>query len=159
MRVVILTRDYIPLMYCDLRRAIALVYLNKAEIVKESGEYLHSVSTAFPVPQVIRLLSKMVKKFTPRVTYTRKNVHIRDKYSCQYCGSLENLTLDHIQPLSRGGKSSWENVVTACYPCNSSKGNRTPEEAGMKLLRRAQKPSVLMQINWSELFGDDLNLA
>ncbi len=159
MRVVILTRDYIPLMYCDLRRAIALVYLKKAEIVKESGEYLHSVSVAFPVPKVIRLLSKMVKKFTPRVTYTRKNVHIRDKYTCQYCGSLENLTLDHVHPLSRGGKSSWENVVTACFPCNSSKGSHTPEESGMKLVRRPKKPSVLMQINWTELFGDDLSSA
>lgn len=156
MRVVVLTRDYIPLMYCNIRRAIALVYLNKAEIVKESGEFMRSISASFPIPRVIRLLSKLVRQITPRVTYTRKNVHIRDKYTCQYCGSPDNLTLDHVMPVSRGGKSVWENVVTACYPCNSKKGSRTPEEAGMKLASAPKKPSILIQMDWNELFGGEL---
>lgn len=157
MKVVVLSRDYIPLMYCDIKRAITLVYLKKAEIVKESGVVFHSISERFPVPLVIRLLSKLVRKFSPRVTYTRKNIHIRDKYVCQYCGSGERLTLDHVMPVSRGGKSTWENVVTACYPCNAQKGSRTPEEAGMPLSKRPQKPSILMQINWGELFGNELD--
>jgi len=157
MRVIILTRDYIPLMYCDIRRAIALVYLNKAEIVKASGEFLRSVSERFPVPKVIRLLSKLVRQVTPKVTYTRKNIHIRDHYVCQYCGSGENLTLDHVMPVSRGGSSSWENVVTACYPCNSRKGSSTPEEAGMKLAKPPVKPSLLMQIDWNQLFEEELS--
>ncbi|MGV3525539.1 MAG: HNH endonuclease [Candidatus Sericytochromatia bacterium] len=154
MKVVVLTRDYIPLMHCDIRRAIALVYLKKAEIVKESGEFLRSISERFPVPTVIRLLGKLVKQITPKVTYSRRNVHVRDHYTCQYCGSVSNLTLDHVMPLSRGGKSTWENVVTACYPCNSSKGSRTPEEAGMKLTKPPKRPSMLMHIDWNELFGD-----
>lgn len=154
MKVVVLTRDYIPLMHCDIRRAIALVYLKKAEIVKESGDFLRSISDRFPVPTVIRLLGKLVKQITPKVTYSRRNVHVRDHYTCQYCGSVSNLTLDHVMPVSRGGKSTWENVVTACYPCNSGKGSRTPEEAGMKLAKPPKRPSMLMHIDWDELFGD-----
>lgn len=154
MKVVVLTRDYIPLMHCDIRRAIALVYLKKAEIVKESGDFLRSISDRFPVPTVIRLLGKLVKQITPKVTYSRRNVHVRDHYTCQYCGSVSNLTLDHVMPVSRGGKSTWENVVTACYPCNSGKGSRTPEEAGMRLAKPPKRPSMLMHIDWDELFGD-----
>ncbi|HEY9839101.1 MAG TPA: HNH endonuclease [Candidatus Obscuribacterales bacterium] len=156
MKVVVLSRDYIPLMYCDIHRAITLVYLKKAEIVKESGNFLRSVSERFPIPKVIRLLCKLVRQITPRVTYTRKNIHIRDNYTCQYCGSTSTLTLDHVMPVSRGGKSSWENVVTACYPCNSRKGSRTPDEAGMKLAMPPKKPSILMQIDWNDLFGIEL---
>ena len=156
MKVVVLSRDYIPLMYCDIHRAITLVYLKKAEIVKESGNFLRSVSERFPIPKVIRLLCKLVRQITPRVTYTRKNIHIRDNYTCQYCGSTSSLTLDHVMPVSRGGKSSWENVVTACYPCNSRKGSRTPDEAGMKLAMPPKKPSILMQIDWNDLFGIEL---
>lgn len=158
MRVVVLTRDYIPLMYCDIRRAIALVYLNKAEIVKESGDVLRSVSAIFPVPKVIRLLGKLVKQVVPKVTYTSKNVHVRDKFTCQYCGSGEDLTLDHVMPVSRGGQSTWENVVTACYPCNSKKGSCTPEEAGFTLRSQPKRPSILMHIDWNELFGDELGI-
>jgi 5-methylcytosine-specific restriction endonuclease McrA len=156
MKVVVLTRDYIPLMYCDLRKAIALVYLNKAEIVKTSGSFLRTVSSQFPIPRVIRLLTRLVRHVTPKVTYTRKNIHIRDHYMCQYCGSRDNLTLDHVQPVSRGGKSHWENVVTACYRCNSKKGNKTPEEAGMPLMQPPRKPSMLMQIDWNELFSGEV---
>ncbi len=157
MKVIVLSRDYIPLMYCDLRRAVTLVYLKKAEIVKESGNFLRSVSDRFPVPKVIRLLSKLVRQVSPRVTYTRKNIHIRDNYTCQYCGSTSTLTLDHVMPVSRGGKSSWENVVTACYPCNSRKGSKTPEEAGMKLAMVPKKPSILMQIDWNDLFSGEFS--
>lgn len=156
MKVVVLTRDYIPLMYCDMRRAVALVYLKKAEIIKESGAFLRTVSDRFAVPKVIRLLGKMVRQVVPKVTYTRKNIHVRDNYTCQYCGSGQRLTLDHVMPVSRGGKSTWENVVTACYSCNSYKGSKTPEEAGLELAKAPKKPSILMQINWDELFRDDL---
>ena len=154
MKVVVLSRDYMPLMYCDIRRAIALVYSNKAEIVKESGSFLRSISSRFPIPQVIRLLGKLVKHIVPKVTYTRKNVHIRDNYTCQYCGSREQLTLDHVMPVSRGGKSTWENVVTACYPCNARKGSKTPEEAAMPLRVAPRKPSILMQIDWHQFFRE-----
>ena len=156
MNVVVLSRDYIPLMYCDIRRAINLVYLNKAEIIKESGDFLRSISDKFPIPKVIRLLDKLIKRVIPKVTYTRKNINIRDNFECQYCGSKERLTLDHVMPASRGGKSTWENIVTACFKCNSQKGNKTPEEAGMSLAKVPKKPSLLMKIDWNELFSDEL---
>ena len=127
MQVIVLSRDYMPLMHCDIRRAMVLLYLNKAEIVKESGQFLRTVSEQYAVPRVIRLLGKLMKRFTPRVAYSRKNVHIRDQHTCQYCGSTQNLTLDHVMPTSRGGGSTWENVVTACSPCNSKKGSKTPD--------------------------------
>lgn len=154
MKVIVLSRDYMPLMYCDIRRAIALVYTKKAEIIQESGQFLRSISCHFPIPQVIRLLNKVVRRVVPKITYTRKNVHIRDNYTCQYCGSQEALTLDHVIPVSRGGKSCWENVVTACYPCNARKGNKTPEEAGMPLRKQPRKPSILMQVDWQQFFSD-----
>ncbi len=159
MQVIVLSRDYMPLMHCDVRRAMILLYLNKAEVVKASGRFFHSISEKFPVPRVIRLLGKLVKHFTPRVAYSRKNVHIRDQHTCQYCGSTHNLTLDHVMPTSRGGPSSWENVVTACSPCNSKKGNKTPSEAGMVLAKAPVRPSMLMKINWHDLFDEELGAS
>lgn len=156
MQVIVLSRDYMPLMHCDIRRAMVLLYLNKAEMVKESGQFLKTVSEHYPVPRVIRLLGKLVKRFTPRIAYSRKNVHIRDQHTCQYCGSQNNLTLDHVRPTSRGGTSSWENVVTACLPCNAKKGNKTPEEAGLTLSRLPERPSLLIKINWNDIFDDEL---
>jgi 5-methylcytosine-specific restriction endonuclease McrA len=152
MKVVVLSRDYLPITWCDVRRAVALVYSKKAEIVTESGLFLRSVSSLFPVPRVIRLLGRLVKHVQPKVTYTRRNVHIRDNYTCQYCGAREQLTLDHVQPVSRGGRSVWENVVTACSPCNARKGNKTPEEAQMPLHTQPRRPHLLMQIDWQTLF-------
>lgn len=156
MQVIVLSRDYMPLMHCDIRRAMVLLYLNKAEIVKESGQFLKTVSEDYPVPRVIRLLGKMIKRFTPRIAYSRKNIHTRDQHTCQYCGSQNNLTLDHVMPTSRGGASSWENVVTACLPCNAKKGNKTPAEAGLSLHRLPVRPSLLIKINWNAIFGDEL---
>lgn len=156
MQVIVLSRDYMPLMHCDIRRAMVLLYLNKAEIVKESGQFLKTVSEQYPVPRVIRLLGKLRKHFTPQIAYSRKNVHTRDQHICQYCGAQSKLTLDHVLPTSRGGASSWENVVTACSPCNAKKGNKTPEEAGLVLKRLPVRPSLLMKINWNDIFGDEL---
>ncbi len=90
MQVIVLSRDYMPLMHCDIRRAMILLYLNKAEIVKESGQFFKTVSERYPVPRVIRLLGKLIKRFTPRIAYSRKNVHLRDQHTCQYCGSHDN---------------------------------------------------------------------
>ena len=156
MQVIVLSRDYMPLMHCDIRRAMTLIYLNKAEIIKDSGRVMHTVSAEYAVPLVIRLRNKLLKRFTPKVAYSRKNVQIRDNHTCQYCGAKEKLTLDHVIPISKGGPSSWENVVTACSPCNSKKGNKTPAEANMPLQKKPVKPSLLMKINWNDIFGDDL---
>lgn len=153
MKVLVLNRDYIPLMYCNMKRAVILVYLNKAEIVRETGQVLRSISASLPIPAVIRLLGRMARQFIPKVTYTRKNIHTRDNYTCQYCGTKEApLTLDHVLPVSRGGKSTWDNVVTACLSCNTRKANRTPEEAHMLLHKPPKKPTILMQVDFQALF-------
>jgi 5-methylcytosine-specific restriction endonuclease McrA len=98
---------------------------------------VHSPSYAMKVPSVIRLLQYHRIPYQARAL-SRKNILIRDRHTCQFCGATlpaSELTLDHIVPRSQGGKSSWENLVACCYPCNNRKGDRTPEEAEMELLR------------------------
>lgn len=113
----------------------------KAEIVEVcKGKSINSVSHSFPYPSVIRL-SGFVKVPFRQIELSRKNILRRDNHQCQYCGkSKSELTIDHILPRSRGGKDTWENLVTACMPCNSKKGCRTPEEAAMPLLSKPKKP-------------------
>jgi 5-methylcytosine-specific restriction endonuclease McrA len=152
MRVAVLSKDYEPLTYCNVERAITLLYLNKAEAVKNTNLVIRSVSVIFRIPAVIRLLYKTAKRFLPAIKYSRRNIHARDNYTCQYCGSERNLSIDHIMPVSRGGKSTWENTVTACQKCNSKKGNKTPEEAGMPLKAPVSKPIMTLDIEWDDFF-------
>lgn len=147
MLVAVLSKDYEPLTFCKVEKAIALLYLKKAEAVKNTERVIRSVSASFQVPAVIRLLHKTVRRFFSPVRYSRKNVLIRDKFTCQYCGSNHDLTIDHVLPLSRGGGSNWENVVAACRVCNGRKGNRTPKEAGMVLSREPRKPHSLVDLS------------
>jgi 5-methylcytosine-specific restriction endonuclease McrA len=94
------------------------------------------------------------------VRFTRRNIFYRDRSRCQYCGKIfaqRDLNLDHVRPLSRGGRSEWTNVVTACVPCNSKKGNRYPEEAGIRLIRKPKKPAghPLLRANWIGRFHEE----
>lgn len=152
MRVAVLSRDYEPLTFCNIERAIALLYLQKAEIIKGTDRMMRSISSAMPIPAVIRLLYRTARRHVPAVKYSRRNVHARDQYACQYCGSQDSLTIDHVYPLSRGGRTTWENVVTACRTCNGRKGNRTPEEAGMPLRKPPRRPAGVLGYNWAEIF-------
>lgn len=154
MRVIVLSRDYLPLSYCDIRRAMCLVYLKKAEIIRETGAFWHSVNERFAVPKVIRLLNKIAYRCAPKMAYSRKNVLRRDKSTCQYCGAKEELTLDHVFPKSRGGPSSWTNVVVACRSCNVRKGARTPEEANMPLKKPPAQPHHFIQVDWGAIWGE-----
>lgn len=154
MRVAVLSRDYEPLTYCDVERAITLLYLNKAEVIKATERVVRAVSCVYQIPKVIRLLYRTARRYVPYVKYSRRNVQIRDRYSCQYCGVSQDLTIDHVVPLSRGGRTTWENVVTACRKCNGRKGSRTPEEAGMRLKTVPRRPAGVMAFNWSELFDE-----
>lgn len=132
----LLSYDYTALRVIPVKQAIKLIFSDKAEIVSEfKDRVVKSVTKVFRLPSVIRLLNKFKLKFNVRLT--RKNILIRDKYRCRYCGKEDtpsSLTLDHVIPRSRGGKFSWENIVTCCSSCNAKKSDRTPEEAGMKLL-------------------------
>ena len=141
--VLVLNQNYEPIAVCNARKAVIMVYLGKAEIVEHFGVEIRSVSFSMPFPSVVRLHIYIYKPYTP-VILTRKNIHRRDHYTCQYCGKKTTpLTVDHIIPRHFGGKHTWENMVCACLRCNNRKGNRTPDQAGMKLLKRPQKPSKL----------------
>ena len=144
--VLVLNQDYRAITICSVRRAIVLVLLHKADMVAElKGRRLRSPSMEFPWPSIIRL-KRYVKIPYRRVVLTRQNIMRRDRGRCQYCGSKESLTIDHVLPKSRGGRDVWDNLTTACVPCNNRKGNRTPEEATMPLLRKPFRPSQVMFI-------------
>ena len=103
---------------------------------------LRSISHSFPIPSIIRL-QRYVHVPYKGISLSRHNVMKRDAYQCLYCGSTKNLTLDHMIPKSRGGDSSWTNLVTACMRCNTKKGDRTPEEVGFTLKQKPRKPSLV----------------
>ena len=139
--VLIVNSSYAPLTVCSAKRAICLCYMGKADTLEEYPETVHSPSVNIPLPSVIRL-RKYIKYQLSEVVLNRKNILARDKFSCQYCGKKGNLfTLDHIIPKERGGQNTWENLVTACFDCNSRKRNRTPEEASMPLIRIPIRPN------------------
>jgi 5-methylcytosine-specific restriction endonuclease McrA len=145
-KVLVLNQDYSAFNICSAPKAFLLVYLNKAELVVHAEDrYLRSVSQTYVFPAVIRL-HKYVNRPYKGVVMTRQNIFKRDRGTCQYCGARDHLTLDHVTPKSRGGKSSWDNLVTACQRCNSQKGDQTPEESGMQLSQRPFKPTFLMFI-------------
>ncbi len=140
--VLLLNQNYEPMSVCGLKKAIILVYLGKAEIIEQEPDLaLHSVSASFPVPNVIRLY-RFHNTPKRKILLNRRNLLIRDNYSCQYCGRRNNqMTIDHVIPKQMGGKDTWENLVIACMPCNNRKANRTPEQADMHLLKEPQKPN------------------
>jgi 5-methylcytosine-specific restriction endonuclease McrA len=143
-KVLILNQDYSALTICTAEKAFILMYLNKAELVLDSAtRILRSVNKVFAMPSVIRL-GRYVHIPYKGVVLSRQNIFKRDENMCQYCKSKNDLTLDHVQPRSRGGKSSWLNLITACKPCNSRKGDRTPEEANMIMFKKPFKPSFIM---------------
>ncbi len=138
--VLVLNQNYEPLNICRARRAVILVYRGKAEMLENGSGLIHSANYIFPIPSVIRLVY-MIKRPRPKRKLTRLDVFHRDQYTCQYCSKeSQQLTLDHVIPRSRGGEHTWENVVSACIPCNRRKAGRTPQQARMELLRPPSPP-------------------
>ena len=135
-----------PLEIISTYRAFNMCYSGRAKVVSSSS------IDGLEIPSVI-VLHKYVRKFPFRLSCNRKNVFWRDNCQCQYCGNvfkIDELTMDHVIPKSKGGKKVWENIVTSCSNCNSKKGSRTPEEANMPLLRRPYSPRVdLLDLNRS----------
>lgn len=146
-KVLIVNQNYEPLCVVNARKAIILIYLGKAELIENYPELtIRSISRAFPYPSIVRLIS-FVRIPRRGVVLSRKNIIKRDNHRCQYCGAKHKpLTVDHILPKVRGGRDTWENLVCACVTCNNKKGNRTPEEANMPLLRMPKRPSYLFFI-------------
>lgn len=144
-RTLLLNATYEPLMVIDWRRAISLVFLGKSDVLEEHDRRVRSTSLAMRIPSVVRLRER-VRRAEPVVRFSRANVYARDGYRCQYCGgsfSASRLTFDHVMPRSRGGLTSWTNIVTACSECNRRKANRTPSEAGMRLRSKPVRPRSL----------------
>lgn len=139
-----LNKSYEPITICTLKKAVTLLFLQKAEIVSSNeNKFIHSASAEFPVPTVIKL-NYYIKRPYNEVMLTRKNLLRRDKHICAYCGRGDlPLTIDHIVPKSLGGEDSWNNLITACLPCNNKKGNRTPQQAGMHLLYQPYRPTYV----------------
>ena len=141
--VLVLNQNYEPIAVCNAKKAVILIYLGKAEIVESLDAEIRSVSLSMVFPSVVRLQIYIYKPYTP-VILSRKNIHRRDRSTCQYCGKKTTpLTVDHIIPRNFGGKDTWDNLVCACFRCNNRKGNRTPDQAGLKLLKKPNRPSRL----------------
>lgn len=135
----VLNASYEPLSVVSSRRATCLVLADKADVLEGDGTFLRSERLTFPSPSVIRLRYMVKVPYVRRVALSRRAVFARDEHRCQYCGGRAD-SIDHVMPRSRGGANTWENVAAACRPCNLSKRDRTPEEAGMRLARPCRAP-------------------
>ncbi|MCA9665735.1 MAG: HNH endonuclease [Myxococcales bacterium] len=142
-RTLLLSQGYEPISVISWKKAICLFTLGKVEVIETYERDIRSVSLVFKMPAVVRLLRKF-RRHKKQVKFSRQNVLARDRWACQYCGTkppINELTYDHVVPRSRGGKTCWENIVTACVSCNAQKANRTPRQAGMSLRKAPVRPA------------------
>lgn len=170
MQTLVLTAAYEPLARISWKDAMKLVVQEKVEIVDEyKDRVIRTVSVSFKMPSVIRLL-RMFRRKRKQVKFSRDNVYARDSGKCQYCKkkiSRAASTYDHVIPRSRGGATHWENVVISCLECNQKKGDNTPSEAGMRLVKKPVKPKYVssmgrftilyeegMPISWKQFLID-----
>ncbi len=166
--VLVLNRSWIAVHVCSVKRAISLLCQDYARVVgedyrihdfdswrelsleveKNGDQYIYTPSFRILVPEVVLLTE--FNRMPPRtVKFNRRNIYLRDNYTCQYCGkkpTKEELTIDHVIPRSKGGRSTWENVVLACQQCNTKKGNKSVAEAHMKLAAEPRRPHWLSSL-------------
>ena len=155
--VLVLNSNYEPLDVCKVKRAISLIVQKKAETVETNTGVIRSTSLEFEVPSVIRLLY-YVKKPKLELRLSRKGILLRDNYTCQYCGKRGgDMTIDHVVPKRLGGKSVWENLVCACKECNHKKGDKTLEEANMKLIREPKAPKHVYYFRLTRYLEEEKN--
>lgn len=142
----VLNATFEPIKVVDWQRAMVLWAQGKVEVLVEHDRVVRAVSFSFRLPSVVRLLKMVRLRRRPVVQFTRANIYARDDYTCQYCAAqfeAEDLTFDHVVPVAHGGRRGWDNIVSACEPCNRKKAARTPEQAGMTLLRKPCRPKIL----------------
>jgi len=145
-KVLLLNQSYQPLMTLGAKRAIILSFTEKVEVLERYADQVRSINLSIFIPSVIRL-KDYVKFNKKRIPLSRKNILKRDNYICQYCDSKSNfMTIDHIIPKDKGGRDLWENLVAACVPCNTKKGNQLLKDIDMSLLKRPKVPSFLFNI-------------
>ena len=142
----VLNATYEPLRVVPWQKAITLLFQGKVEVIAVYDREIRGVTVRVRLPSVLRLLRHVrMKRSFADVPFSRANVYARDEHTCQYCGdrfSPSQLTFDHVVPVARGGRKEWENIVTCCIPCNRRKGDRLPERAGLRLVRRPRRPSA-----------------
>ena len=141
----VLNADYRPLSYYPLslwcwEDVVKAVFQDRVDVVSTYDKVVRSPTTEFRLPSVVSLKSYIDQDRPP--AFTRFNLFLRDGFACQYCGDARDLTFDHVTPRSRGGRTTWENIVTACAPCNLRKGGRTPREAAMPPRRAPRRPNT-----------------
>jgi 5-methylcytosine-specific restriction endonuclease McrA len=155
--VLVLTPGMEPHRVVPWQKAITMYFLGKCEVLEEYDEILYRSPTLLVrMPAVVRLV-RFFRGIKRAVKFSRINVMTRDKFTCQYCGEkkkMRELNYDHVVPRHLGGRTSWDNIVTSCYPCNARKRNRTPEMAGMRLLSTPSKPKFLPITVHLDLRGD-----
>lgn len=178
----VLNRSWQAICTTSVRHAIVLLYRGRAKVISpdtyelydieswsdlsqiKNGPRIHGVSFSIPIPEVVILTGCDVYP-RPKVVFSRKNIFKRDRFACQYCGAhpkVTDLTIDHVHPKSRGGRSTWENCVVSCRDCNERKGNRTPEEARLSLRSTPRMPAWLPFVaqhsspkpSWEKFLGD-----
>ncbi len=148
--VLVLNNNYQPLNVTNVRRAIAMMCLGKVEVVRTDSMTFHSEHISLTTPTVVRLRT-YVRRPVPELRTSRKSILARDNHQCQYCGDSKGaLTIDHVIPKDRGGNSDWRNLVACCTRCNNLKGNRTPDEAGMKLRKTPRRPKYIPYISYTK---------
>ena len=148
METLVLNPGYEPVARVPWQRAITLLFLGKVELVEHYEDRdVRTVTLVFKMPSIVRLL-RALRGARKAIRFSRENVYTRDGGRCQYCAGRvrrDEITYDHVVPRALGGKTTWENIVTACLPCNQRKGGRTPEQAGMKLRSTPRKPRKLSE--------------
>ncbi len=157
--VLVLNASFEPLNIVSVKRAIVLLLKEKAELVEAANKKFRAERLHMDVPLVIRLVTYVPIPRRLPLPLSRRTVLARDLYTCQYCSATPGraeLTLDHILPRSRGGTTTWENVVTACGSCNRRKGNRTPDEANMRMLSVPRRPRFIAVVLLGEASGHDV---
>ena len=144
-RTIVLNSNYEFLSFCNWKRALNLVNSGKAEVVKPSNRIIKNFSGTyeFAIPYIIKLVKLIRAVYKRKIPWSKKNVFIRDLYTCQYCGvKVSKPELEHVIPKSRGGKNSFENCVTSCTECNRKKGDKLPSEVGMFLKCQPSAPTI-----------------
>lgn len=143
MDTLVLNANYDVMKIVKWQKAITWIFLGKVDVIEEYGEYVNSPSIKLKKPAVVRF-NRMIKAKYKVPRFSREHIYARDRYTCLYCGvklTYSQLTLDHIIPRSRGGKSTWTNCASCCIGCNVRKANKTPKEANMELLLQPYHPN------------------
>lgn len=156
-KVLVLSASYEAINICSLRRALLLVLSGNAYIVEKGEREICSPSLTMKAPEVIRLV-RYIRVPYKDISFCRKNIILRDNGRCQYCGRhhrSEELTIDHIIPLSKGGGDRWDNVVTACKKCNNKKGSYLPDEIEMWPLTKPVVPTSATYLHLIRHMGHD----